>query len=80
MVYSKRENSSIWKEPAIMTGQENRQILLVKYSKAYLKVHALWLHVKDVKTLSEIEIEIEKEIEKGQTKITTAKISRNEIF
>ena len=41
MVHSKRENSSIWKEPGSMTGQENKHILLVKYSKTYLKVHAL---------------------------------------
>ena len=47
----------------------------------YFRVYASQLqHVKDVKTFPECETDIEKEIEKGQDRIVTAKISKNEIF
>ena len=59
-----------------MIGGENKQIL-VKYGGPYLRVHACRLqHAKDVKVLLECEIEDEK----GQTNITTTKISKNETF
>ena len=47
----------------------------------YFRVYASQLqHVKDVKTLPECETDIEKETEKGQDRIATAKIFKNEIF
>ena len=59
-----------------MIGRGNKQIL-VKYGGMYLRVHACWLqHAKDVKVLPECEIDDEK----GQTNITTTKISKNETF